>query len=275
MKPIDLDGLFDEKLALYMEENKGKYTERQWENLIPALYRKFGDTYVAKIRATPKAYYAAMSDEELVSTFSAHLAEHIPVPDFLCSELEKRDCTDALLTLLSEGDGETVLYVINLIGADERAFPVYFSLLTGEADEDVKDAAAEKLKERADAAKERAVALYRDGVEKEYMLEILARVTARDEEVFRILLDAFLAGGDKLPLHAGYLASDGDERALPYLMNLIEDRSIGFVEFQELKYAIEALGGEYDEPRDFSGDKDYLRVEDASLKEGFGKLPKS
>ena len=105
----------------------------------------------------------------------------------------------ALLTLLSEGDGETVLYVINLIGADERAFPVYFSLLTGEADEDVKDAAAEKLKERADAAKERAVALYRDGVEKEYMLEILARVTARDEEVFRILLDAFLAGGEKLP----------------------------------------------------------------------------
>ena len=58
-------------------------------------------------------------------------------------------------------------------------------------------------------------------------------------------------------------------------MNRIEDRSIGFVEFQELKYAIEALGGEYDEPRDFSGDKDYLRVEDASLKEGFGKLPKS
>ncbi len=275
MKPIDLDGLFDEKLALYMEENKGKYTERQWENLIPALYRKFGDTYVAKIRATPKAYYAAMSDEELVSTFSAHLAEHIPVPDFLCSELESRNCTDALLTLLSEGDGETVLYVINLIGADERAFPVYFSLLTGEADEDVKDAAAEKLKERADAAKEKAVALYRNGVEKEYMLEILARVTARDEEVFRILLDAFLAGGEKLPLHAGYLASYGDERALPYLMNRIEDRSIGFVEFQELKYAIEALGGEYDEPRDFSGDKDYLRVEDASLKEGFGKLPKS
>ena len=139
----------------------------------------------------------------------------------------------------------------------------------------MKDAAAEKLKERADAAKERAVALYRDGVEKEYMLEILARVTARDEEVFRILLDAFLAGGEKLPLHAGYLASYGDERALPYLMNRIEDRSIGFVEFQELKYAIEALGGEYDEPRDFSGDKDYLRVEDASLKEGFGKLPKS
>jgi hypothetical protein len=40
------------------------------------------------------------------------------------------------------------------------------------------------------------------------------------------------------------------------------------VEFQELKYAIEALGGEYNEPRDFSQDKDYLAIEKASSSEG-------
>ena len=38
------------------------------------------------------------------------------------------------------------------------------------------------------------------------------------------------------------------------------------MEFQELKYAIEALGGEYNEPRDFSNDKDYLAIEVASAK---------
>jgi len=64
-------------------------------------------------------------------------------------------------------------------------------------------------------------------------------------------------------VRAGYLASYGDERALPYLMKKIEDRSIGFVTFQELKYAIEALGGEYNEPRDFSSDKDYIAIEGA------------
>ena len=94
--------------------------------------------------------------------------------------------------------------------------------------------------------------------------------------MFRVLLDAFLAGGEKLPLRAGYLASYGDERALPYLLHRIEDRTIGFVEFQELKYAIEALGGEYNEPRDFSDDKDYLRIEDVSSRERFSKeLPRS
>ena len=65
---------------------------------------------------------------------------------------------------------------------------------------------------------------------------------------------------------AGYLAAYGDERALPDLLRKIEDRSIGFVEFQELKYAIEALGGEYNEPRDFSADKDYIAVETVSAK---------
>ena len=63
MKLIDFDGLFDEKLTQYMEENKNKYTEKQWEDVIPRLYRKFGDTYVAKVKCTPKEYYGKMSGE--------------------------------------------------------------------------------------------------------------------------------------------------------------------------------------------------------------------
>ena len=65
MKLIDFDGLFDEKLAQYMAQNKNKHTEREWENVIPKLYKKFGDTRIAKIGCTPKEYYARMSDVDL------------------------------------------------------------------------------------------------------------------------------------------------------------------------------------------------------------------
>ena len=41
MKLIDFDGLFDEKLTQYMSENKNKHTEKEWENVIPKLYKKF------------------------------------------------------------------------------------------------------------------------------------------------------------------------------------------------------------------------------------------
>lgn len=265
MKLIDFDGLFDEKLAQYMEENKSKYTEKQWEDVIPRLYKKFGDTYVAKIKCTPKQYYAKMTDDELAQTLFAHLRSDIPIPEFLCTELEDRRCVEPLLPLLSSDEPQAVSYAINLIGVDERAFDVYFDiLLTNRLDEEIRSDIADIFKTVADQVKDRALQAYKAGLAKEYMLEILSKVKARDEEVYQLLLSAFLTDADNLPMHASYLAAYGDARALEPLLKAIEDESIGFIEFQELKYAIEALGGEYDEPRDFSADRDYLAIEAAT-----------
>ena len=264
MKLIDFDGLFDEKLAQYMEENKEKYTEKQWETVIPKLYQKFGDTYVAKVKCTPKEYYAKMSDTELVETLCGHLTEDVPVPEFLCAELENRDAVEALIPLLYKKDTAVVSYALNLIGDDKRAYDAYFAILTDEeSDVDIRNDVADIFKLNADFVKDRVFQAYRENIATEYMLEILSRVKSRDEEIYQTLLKAFLTDYDNVPMHASYLAAYGDTRALKPLLNKIEDRSIGFVEFQELKYAIEALGGVYDEPRDFTADKDYLAVEAA------------
>lgn len=276
MKLIDFDGLFDEKLTRYMEENKGKYTEKQWESVIPRLYEKFGDTYVGKIKCTPKEYYAKMTAEELTDVLCEHLRERVPVPEFLCAEIERRGESVSLLPLLDSEDEETVLYAVNLLGADARAFGKYFELLTKEGTtEEVRDAAVDCLKFRADDNLQTALEYYREGKAREYVLEIFSRLKTRSEEAYASLLEAFLKEDEKMTLYAGYLASYGDDRALPYLYKKIDDRAIGFVEFQELKYAIEALGGEYNEPRNFSDDRDFKRIEDASLREGFDPEAKS
>ena len=266
MKLIDFDGLFDEKLTQYMTENKNKHTEKEWENIIPKLYKKFGDTYIAKLKCTPKQYYAKMSATELADTLSAHLSSDVPVPEFLCTEIESRGAVDTLLPLLSCEDTQTVSYAINLIGDDSRAFDGYFAILTeNRLDEDIRSDIADIFRLHADEMKTRVLDAYHQGLAKEYMLEILSRVKERSDEVYETLLLAFKTG-ENVPMHASYLAAYGDERALPHLLSRIEDRSIGFVEFQELKYAIEALGGEYTEPRDFTEDKDYLAIEAASVK---------
>jgi hypothetical protein len=268
MKLIDFDGLFDEKLTQYMEENKKKYTEKQWEDVIPKLYKKFGDTYVAKIKCTPKEYYAKMTNEQLAETLSAHLREDVPVPEFLCAEIENRGEADTLLPLLDSEDAQTVSYAINLIGDDARAFEKYFAILTeNRLDEDIRSDITDIFRLHADEVKGLALDTYHKGIATGYMLEILSRVKEKEDCVYDVLLKAFMASEDaQSALCAGYLAAYGDERALPYLLRRIEDRSIGFVEFQELKYAIEALGGEYNEPRDFTADKDYLAIEAASSK---------
>lgn len=263
---IDFDGLFDEKLTQYMEENKNKYTEKQWEDVIPKLYKKFGDTYVAKVKCTPKEYYAKMTASELVETLCAHLEQDVPTPEFLCAEIESRGETETLLPLLYGDSPVAALYALNLIGDDARAYDAYFDvLIQNRFDENIQSDITDICKLHADELKDRAFAAYEKGEAKEYMLEILSRVTAREERVYNALFSAFRSG-ENVPVHAGYLAAYGDERALPALLERIEDTTIGFVEFQELKYAIEALGGEYDEPRDFSGDKDYIAVEAAASK---------
>ncbi len=266
MKLIDFDGMFDEKLAQYMAQNKDKHTEWEWEDVIPKLYKKFGDTRIAKIGCTPKEYYAKMSGEELLESLQAHLQRGVPVPEFLCNEMEERGLTSLLLPLLNSEDEAAVSYAINLIGEDEGAFDSYFSILAeNRLTEDIRSDVTDILRTHADEVKGRALEYYKEGVAVEYMLEILSRAQEREEEIFQILLGEFRKA-EETSTRAGYLAAYGDERALPYLLKRIEDTSIGFVEFQELKYAIEALGGEYDEPRDFTNDKDYIAVEAASYK---------
>lgn len=266
MKWIDFDGLFDEKLTQFMEENKNKYTERQWEDIIPKLYKKFGDTYVAKIKCTPKEYYAKMSIEELVETLRGHLQNDVPIPEFLCAEVENRDALTVLMPLLFDKDATLATYAFNLIGDDERAYDSYFKLLESvDTDEDMQSDIVEVFKYHADTIKGRAFNAYANGIAKEYMLEILSRVQEKEERIFDALLSAFNSG-ENVPMHASYLAAYGDERALPILLESIEDTNIGFVEFQELKYAIEALGGEYKKQRDFTADKDFLAVEAAISK---------
>lgn len=258
-KLIDFDGLFDEKLAEYIQSNPEKYTEKQWENVIPKLYKQFGDIYVAKAGATPKQYYAAMSDDELCETLERHYDESVPVSDFLCREIESRGCSDALIRLFDRREEEILTLAVNLAGSNEKAFPAYFRLLTSEVSDDIKEAVCEQLKGGADAAKEQALALFEQGQEQEMMLEILSRCKQRDERVYELLITAFRTG-DEVPMHASYLAAYGDERALPVLLEYIDRDDINFLEFREVKYAIEALGGEYTKPRDFSHDPYYQEI---------------
>lgn len=258
-KLIDFDGLFDEKLAEYIQSNPQKYTEKQWENVIPKFYKQFGDIYVAKAGATPRQYYASMSDEELCETLERHYDEGVPVSDFLCREIESRGCSDALIRLLERREEEILTLAVNLAGSNEKAFPAYFRLLTSEVSDDIKEAVCEQLKGGADAAKEQALALFEQGHEQEMMLEILSRCKKRDDRVYELLLNAFRTG-DEVPMHASYLAAYGDERALPVLLEYIDRDDINFLEFREVKYAIEALGGEYTKPRDFSNDPYYQEI---------------
>lgn len=258
MKLYDFDGMFDEKLSEYISKNAGKYKESEWEDIIPKLYRRFGDTVVKSIGKTPRGFYAEMTDEELVKCLRAHLKQDVPVSEFLCSAIESRDMTGLLLPLL-DGTRSECEYALNLIGADESAADKYMQMLISSDDEDIKNSCADYIKEYADAVADTALENYKKGVCPEYMLEILSRTLKKSDKIFDVLIKAFRGDPDNIPMHASYLAAYGDARALEYLLDKIDEDGITFIEYQELKFAIEALGGEYDKERDFSDDP-YFRL---------------
>lgn len=261
MKLIDFDEKFNKKVAEMLEKHAGEHTEEEWEDAIAKAYEKFGDTYMGAIGMTPRQYFEKMTDSGLVETLKEYILQDVPVPDILCGELEKRGASEPLLALLHETDEELVHYALNLIGSDPRALPRYAEMLSEEEyDEHIKDALADLLKESADEAKERILPLVKTE-SKPYALEILSRCKQKDDRVFEALLSAFRTGEEEeVPLYAGYLAAYGDERALPALQEHIAREDIDFVTFQELKFAIEALGGEYTAQRDFSEDESYKKI---------------
>ena len=256
MKLYDFDGMFEQKLSEYIKRNPRGYTEKQWEDVIPSMYAKFGDTVIKSIGKTPNQYYAEQSDEELVSGLRAHIKNGVPVSEYLCNAIESRHIEELLLPLLS-GSEDEISYALNLIGSCKVALPEYMRLLTASDSEDVRNTCVDYVKDFADEVKEQALENYKKGVQPEYMLEILSRCTVRDERVFDLLIKAFRTADENLAMRASYLAAYGDERALPYLMGKIEDEDISYADFQELKFAIEALGGTYDKERDFSSDPYY------------------
>ena len=265
MKLYDFDGMFDKRLSEYISKNVGKYKEEEWEDMIPEMYAKFGNTVLKSLGTSPNGYYAAMSPEELVKCLRAHVKNGVPVSEFLCKAIEARlGCEGMLLPLLENGEEGLKQYVVNILGSSPAAIPVYMRMIEREGDEDFKNQCVDFIKENADLVKEQALENYKNGVEKPLMLEILSKVKERDGRVYDILLAEFLSGED-VPMHAGYLASYGDERALPYLLEKIDEEGISYIEYQELKYAIEALGGEYTKQRDFSGDEYYDLIHSHSV----------
>ena len=165
MKLYDFDGMFDKRLSEYISKNVGKYKEEEWEDMIPEMYAKFGNTVLKSLGTSPNGYYAAMSPEELVKCLRAHVKNGVPVSEFLCKAIEARPgCEGMLLPLLENGEEGLKQYVVNILGSSPAAIPVYMRMIEREEDEDFKNQCVDFIKENADLVKEQALENYKNGV---------------------------------------------------------------------------------------------------------------
>jgi hypothetical protein len=265
IKIIDIDELFATFAKDYIEKNATGLTDEEIEENVDLIFTAFANTPCDELDGlSPKKYYDSFSSEELANALIKHLDSGISPSAYLCESLSnKKGAEEIIATLLDSNTEEKIVYAMNIL-SDKNCINYldkYLEFVKNSDSETVIELATEVLRDNAKIVKERVLALY--GVVKSdrkvNLVEILSNAD-KDDRVFEILVNEFNSNLDNIPLCAQYLSRYGDERALPILIEKIESDSIDFADFQELKCAIESLGGEYEAKRDFSRDKAFLAV---------------
>ena len=266
VKVVDIDALFDKYIEGYVYANIGKIDPEQIEDKIPFLYVEFGDKELKELDGkTPNTYYKQFNGQELVECLKAHVDKKVAVSDFLCEALTgNMENEKAIANALSDDQNEVfLLYLMNMLAdmGSKLGAQRYMEFIAWDYGESVRELATEILSSFAEDVKEEIIARYNEGDEdkKAYYTEILSHVKD-DDRVFEILTMEFAKHVENMPLYASYLAKYGDDRAISLLKDAIETPDISYADFEELRFAIEALGGFYDKKRDFSKDKTFKKI---------------
>lgn len=269
IKIIDTDKLFSEFASSYIEKNMQGLSPKEIEDRIEELFNAFADTPLPALNGkTPNTYYADFDVIDLIRALKRHVDTGVEPPVYLVDAIVNKDGgEDKLIEMLSYDKEELIIYAMNILSEKNcvKAVDKFFDFIVWDYDETVTELATEFLSVYPDEIAERAIDTYKD-IKKQkrvYLLEILSRVSKKDNRIFEILINEFILNPDNIPLYANYIARYGDERALPMLLTTIESDKIDYTDFQELKCAIEALGGEYNNKRDFSNDRAYLALKNA------------
>lgn len=263
---VDIDAIFEARLRKYMEEHAGEYSEDAWEEKIAELYEAFGSERLAELGGkSPEKYYAGEDGAALVGLLARHVREGVAVSDYLCEAIMDADgAEEPLISLLGEAEEELVFYAMNLLKDMGSVKPLgqYLDfLLDPSVGRDRKELCTEILCEYPERVKESILEKYEGASEEDRssLLDILSHAQ-KDDRILRLLTDALLSHAEEIPLYAAFVRRYGDEKALAALYELIEREEINYQDFQELKLAIESLGGEYEKERDFSNDKVYRKI---------------
>ena len=244
---LDFDANFKAYLDKWIALNKGKFkTYEQLEDAMPEVYVKWLNTPAAFLDgATPGTYFSQFDNaSELVKWMRLYDENEVPVPDQLLdriSDLGDESLKPLVYTASHEDYSPSVrMLAINLlkeIETGEETVNLCLRLIDSREEED----------EIADAASELLRPLVSDCIEK---------LIDRLERVFKALMVAFEQETEKTALYASLLAKHGDERALEALIEAAVNREINYLDYLELRNAIEKLGGECPD-REFAGDEYY------------------
>lgn len=265
MRCIDFDGAFARYLSAWMRAHEGQYDMDEIEDRMPDIYAAFLQEPAPWLGGlAPGAYFERFDDAAaLVRLLCAYIENNTPVPDLLLERIVTLGEEAPLLALLGRRDipPEAEKAAISLLREMQSAAPMqaYIDFIAAmDAPDEMGDLRAEALLSMGRAIVEPILRALPDAGD--VGLDIFADLLSHypgDARIFDLILARFERAEEKRALFAACLSKLGDERALPALCRAAKQRDIRYLDFMEIANAIEALGGERPQEREFSGDTDY------------------
>jgi len=256
MRCIDFDKEFERYITAWMKDHAKEYRNYDaMEAAMPEVYEKFLDTPVNWLAgAKPGEYFTQFDNpRQLVNWMEDYFKQRIPVPDMLMNRITElgKDAEESLLNLLKKerATQEMKMAAVTLLREidSEIALSLYveWQKNRGEKEDELADNALESLaslEERALPAMREALPLATPAGQ-EALLTLLSDYPG-DESVFETALNLFSARKDRMAVLADCLGKLGDERALPALKAAAASEETPYLDYIELRSAIEALGGD-------------------------------
>ncbi len=272
MKCIDFDKHFAEYTSQWVKEHSRDYkTLEAMEGDMPGVYLRFLNTPASWLNgAAPGTFFEQYSDAaELVGWMREYCVKRVPIPDPLQERILglHKSCEPSLIALLEDASApmEARMTAVGLLREMESKAPMAL-YIAWQVNRRQKD-------ELCDNALESLAAMGRDALPdmlealnncnragQEALLDVLTAYPGH-ETVFQLSLKFFEEDKKRRALFAGYLGRLADERALPALLKAAGEQNLPYLDFIEIRNAIERLGGDAPE-RDFQDDPGY----DAMLK---------
>lgn len=247
---IDVDALFDNYLDDFIEKNLDKYSPNQLEKMVESLYEEFGNkANLVLCGLSPIEYYKQMTTEDLLTEFKESFEEIGSACEFLCRELQKRqDAEDNLVDFAKSKNTEIATCAVNVLSEmnSKKALLTFLKSVESRLVEDeLYEVMVEAMSKNADCIKEELLSLYdSNNYAHKVFLEIFASMS-KDERVYQILFDEYLRRTENRTELYGFFAKYGDERILGFLYGEVETKQLTPIELEEIKLAIEKLGGDF------------------------------
>jgi len=266
MRCINFDKEFERYITVWMKEHAKEYKNYDaMEAAMPMVYEEFLDTPVNWLSGCKPGEYFLQFDNprQLVNWMEDYFKQRIPVPDMLMNRIAELGLAaeESLMNMMQKerATQEMKMAAVTLLREIESCAPMQLYIdwqATRKAD--AEDELADNALESLSSMEEKAVPAMREALKgasadgQEALLTLLCNYPG-DETVFEVAMALFKAPGAHIAVIADCLGKLGDERALPMLKEKAASEETEYLDYIELRSAIEALGGEAPE-REFDAE---------------------